>query len=115
DLQMFAYSSTRNNLVREPITHGATSLGAHSKHPERALMVYDLLRNDEEIYRLMNYGIEGVHYEIKDGKWYRPEGYDNVKDAFATNFWGGRVDKFQLPSGNDWDGVQAIYDEYNAV
>ncbi len=115
DLQMFAYATTRGNLVKEPITHGATSLGAHSKNPERALMVYDLLRNDEEIYRLMNYGIEGVQYEIRDGKWYRPGGYDQTRDSVATNFWGGRVDKFQIPSGKDWDGMKTIYEAYDKI
>ena len=37
---------------------------ANSKNPERALMVLDLLRHDEEIHNLLTYGIEGVHYEF---------------------------------------------------
>ena len=32
-------------------------------------MVYDLLRNDEACYRLINYGIEGVSYEIDENGW----------------------------------------------
>ena len=30
-------------------------------------MVYDLMRNDETLYRLLNFGREGVNYEIVDG------------------------------------------------
>jgi len=37
---------------------------ANSENPERALMVMDLLRHDEEIHNLFTYGIEGVHYEF---------------------------------------------------
>ncbi|WP_207952120.1 ABC transporter substrate-binding protein [Paenibacillus turpanensis] len=116
ELQMFPFSRTRQNLLELTITHGGTSVGAHSKNPERALMAYDLLRNDEEIYRLLNYGIEGVHYEIKDGKRVRPEGYDQTRDNYYSNFWGGRVDKFEIPSATTWDQIEetyyAEYDKY---
>lgn len=115
EIDMFAWSDTRDNLISMSITHGATAVGAHSKNPERALMVYDLLRNDEEIYKLFNYGIEGVQYEIKDGKRVRPEGYDETKDSFASNFWGGRVDKFEIPSSDRWEGMPEIYEEYDKI
>ncbi|MFC5465017.1 extracellular solute-binding protein [Lederbergia graminis] len=115
EIDMFAWADTRGNLVSMTITHGATAVGAHSKHPERALMVYDLLRNDKEIYQLFNYGIEGVQYEIVDGKRVRPEGYDDTEHSFGTNFWGGRVDKFEIPSVDTWDGMEEIYAEYDKI
>jgi len=114
ELQMFPFSRTRQNLLELSITHGGTSVGAHSKNPERALMAYELIRNDEEIYRLLNYGIEGVQYEIKDGKRVRPEGYDEARDGFSSNFWGGRVDKFEIPSVTTWDLIEeTLYAEYD--
>jgi putative aldouronate transport system substrate-binding protein len=115
DLQFFPFSATRNNLVSMPITHGGTSIGAHSKHPERALMVYDLLRQDPEIYHLFNYGIEGVQYVVKDGKRYRPDGYDVQKDDFYSDFWGGRIDKNEIPDGTLWDGAKDLYASYDKV
>lgn len=40
-----------------------------SKHPQRALMALDLLRNDEELHDLFSFGIEGEHYiDLGDGK-----------------------------------------------
>ena len=39
------------------------SIFSKSKHPERALMALDYLRNDEEINSLFCYGIEGKHWE----------------------------------------------------
>ncbi|MGM7723361.1 extracellular solute-binding protein [Metabacillus sp. Hm71] len=115
EIDMFAWSDTRDNLTAMSVTHGATAVGAHSKNPERALMVYDLIRNDEEIYKLFNYGIEGVQYEIVDGKRVRPEGYDETKHSFSSNFWGGRVDKFEIPSADKWEGITEIYAEYDKI
>ncbi|MDQ6418522.1 ABC transporter substrate-binding protein [Paenibacillus sp. LHD-117] len=117
ELQMFPFARTRGtNLLELSITHGGTSVGAHSKNPERALMAYDLIRNDEQIYQLINYGLEGVQYEIKDGKRFQPEGYDEAKHGFYADFWGGRVDKFEIPSSTVWDQVEeTYYAEYDAI
>ncbi|WP_274653078.1 ABC transporter substrate-binding protein [Paenibacillus humicola] len=115
DLQMFAFSDQRGNLVSMPITHGGTSIGAHSKHPERALMAYELIRQNEEVYRLINYGIEGVQYVLKDGKRAQPPGYDDTRDSFYSDFWGGRVDKFEIPAVTDWDGINDIYKKYDKI
>jgi putative aldouronate transport system substrate-binding protein len=115
ELQFFPFGITRGNLISMPITHGGTSVGAHSKHPERALMAYELIRQNKEVYQLINYGIEGVQYEIKDGKRVLPEGYDQARDQFYTDFWGGRVDKFEIPDANTWSGVYDIYKEYDKI
>ena len=51
------------------------AVSANSANPEKALEVYDLIRNDKEIYRLFNFGIEGVDYVITDdGKLGLPRG-----------------------------------------
>lgn len=114
DLQMFPFSRTRGNLLSLSITHGGTSVGAHSKNPERALMAYDLIRNDKEVYDLINYGIEGVQYEIKDGKRVLPQGYDDTKDSFYADWWGGRNDKLEIPSDQVWDQIGTLYQEYDS-
>jgi putative aldouronate transport system substrate-binding protein len=97
------------------ITHGATSLGAHSKNPERALMVYDLIRNDAELYKLFNYGMEGVQYVIKDGKRALPDGYNQDRDGFYTDFWGGRNDKLEIPSTTIYPKYKELYAEYDKI
>jgi len=40
------------------------AINANSKNPERALMMLDLFRNNEEYFNLTTYGIEGTHYEL---------------------------------------------------
>ncbi|MBS4955862.1 ABC transporter substrate-binding protein [Clostridium sp.] len=115
DAQMFPFSEPSKNLVKTSITHGAVAVAANSQNPERALMVYDLLRNDEEIYKLMNYGIEGTDYIItEDGKLGYPEGYDASTDALGSNFWIGRRDEFELDSITTYEGKQDMIDNYNS-
>lgn len=116
DLQMFPVHLQRgNNLIEMSITHGAQSVAASSKNPERALMVYDLMRNDETLYRLLNYGREGVNYAIVDGKRTRPEGFDETEHSFYSNFWGGRMDKYEIPSDRTYDKIGDLYAEYDKV
>lgn len=38
-----------------------------SKNPERAVMFLNLLNTDPYLMNLLNYGVEGVHYELEDG------------------------------------------------
>lgn len=113
ELTMFPFSATSKNLLEMPITHGGTAVGAHSLHPDRALMAYDLIRNDEQLYRLINYGIEGVNYVLKNDKLSTPPGYDEQRDKFYSNFWGGRVNKFELPNEKNWDRISELYTQYD--
>ena len=66
DTQFFWFGKEMDNLVKLNITHGAMAVAAKSENPERALMVYDLMRNDPEIYRLLTLGIEGQQYVINE-------------------------------------------------
>lgn len=116
-IDFFYFGKETQNLVKMTITHGATAVSAASKNPERALMVYDLLRNDEEIYRLFNYGIEGVQYVINDdGRMERPEGYVNETDAIQTNYWWGRNDDLGLKDAQrnyeDYEKLVAEYESF---
>jgi maltose-binding protein MalE len=114
EVQMFSFSEPSKNLVKTSITHGCVAIGANSKHPERALMVYDLLRNDEECYRLINYGIEGSDYIItSDGKLDRPEGWDKSVDSLDSNFWCGRNDDLELENAQNFAGTADIYANYD--
>lgn len=115
DLQFFPWCEESKNLTKMSITHGATAIGARCKNPERALMVYDLIRNDETMYKLFNWGIEGVQYIINDkGQRDLPAGYVTEQHSFSSNFWGGRMDKFELkyPSATIVSNWKEIYDNF---
>ena len=108
DVKFFWFGKENGNLMKVSNLHGAMAVSAYSKNPERALMVYDMLRNDRECYNLIRYGIEGVQYEINNSNMVeKPSGYNENKDGFVTNFWWGRRDEFEYP-----DSSYALDDYY---
>lgn len=115
----FYFGQETGNVTSLSITHGAMAISAGSKNPERALMVYDLLRNDPECYKLFNYGIEGVSYIItEDGRRDTTEGYNNDTDNIngTTNFWWGRNDDLEIRAADrDWDTIDKLYAEYDKI
>ena len=111
DSGFFWFGEESQNVVYQPITHGAMAISAASKHPERALMVYDLLRNDKECYDLINYGVEGVQYK-KNSSGYR-EPVAGAK-GITTNYWWGRNDALEVrDSKTAWDVFDSINATYN--
>lgn len=115
----FYFGQETGNVTALSITHGAMAISAGSANPERALMVYDLLRNDPECYKLFCYGIEGVSYEITDdGLRTTPEGYNQDTDNIngTTNYWWGRNDDLEIrDASRDWDKIDKLYDEYDKI
>lgn len=97
-------------------TQGALmSISSSSKNPERAMMFLNLLNTDPELMTLLNYGVEGVHYDLEDGlvKFtdkrtdYQPwtNGVGNVTILPAT-----------VDQGADfWDGFKAYYGEAKEI
>ena len=114
---IFYFGEESKNVVALSITHGAMAVSAASKNPERALMVYDLLRNDPECYKLLNYGIEGKQYEV-DANGFKVEaaGYNAETDQITTNWWWGRNDDLEIKDGTrNWDAINAQYAAYDAI
>lgn len=96
DPKFFYWGKENGNFFKDIYTHGAMAVSANSRNPEKALEVYDLIRNDKEIYMLFVYGIEGEDYIIRDdGVLDRPEGWDMSTMDLGTNYWWGRTDEFE--------------------
>lgn len=114
DTKFFWFGKEKANLLKTSILHGAMAIYKNSKNPERALMVYDMIRNDEECYRLIRYGIEGKQYVInKNGMLERPSGYNPERDGIVINYWWGRRDDYEIPDSNfSWDDYYALIDDY---
>lgn len=116
DAKMYPWGQENKNIAKPLKTHGAAAISANSKHPERALMVYDLLRNDETCYRYINYGIEGTDYIItSDNKLAYPEGWDQSTDKLDSNFWCGRNDDLELENSFNWSGTKEMIENLNEI
>ncbi|MDR0731198.1 MAG: ABC transporter substrate-binding protein [Treponema sp.] len=115
ELQMYWWGMENNNINKDLLTHGACAINGASRNVEKALQLYDLMRNDKQIYLLYNYGIEGKDYIVRsDGRFSRPEGFNSTNDALDTNFWAGRVDKFEPVWDTWWTGRTAFVEYLNS-
>ena len=114
DPKFFWWGKENGNYFRDIFTHGAMAVSANSKNPEKALQVYDLIRNDEANYKLLNFGIEGTDYVMEGDKLGYPEGYDSSTDALGSNFWAGRMDEFEPAKITDAPNKDEIYAELDA-
>lgn len=56
-----------------------TAVARTSEDPERAIMFYNLMYSDQELFNLMSYGIEGKHYT--------KEGDDLIKKIDNAGYW----------------------------
>lgn len=71
--------------ITKPHFTGATStalgIGAGSKNPEKALELIQLVNTNKELYNIICYGLEGVHYDLnEEGKIVKKE-----KSGYAPN------------------------------
>lgn len=89
------------------------AVGRNSKNAERALMFLELVYQNQDLYDLINYGIEGKTYVLnEDGSYSTPEGA-NPNDLQLPQLWMGlRTAKFDRTSASEWDVVTAKKAEY---
>ena len=115
DPKFYYWGEENGNFFKDIFTHGAMAVSTYSRNPEKALEVYDLIRNDKENYMLFNYGIEGEDYIIReDGVLDRPEGFDSSTMSLDTNYWWGRMDEFEPARTTDAPNKAELIDELNA-
>lgn len=88
-------------------------IGRNCKYPERAMEVLDYMYGSAEIMNLVNWGIEGKHYVVKDkekGIITYPEGVTSENKTYGLNIG------YELPNqfiAYNWEGTQPdIWDQY---
>ena len=85
------------------------AISTASKNPERAMMFLNLLNTDSTLMTMLNYGVEGVTYELQDGLVNFTEG----RDAYQP--WTNGVGNVTIltptvAQGADfWDDFKAYY------
>ena len=94
-----AYGETTGVIFPGHAQQNGTSIVRGCKNPERAMMVLQLLMCDEEINKIVQYGIEGTHYEIDDDGLYVNLSTDFNYEGFNT--WNLRNGGIKLSSEND--------------
>lgn len=101
ETDFYTFAEALGKIKRKMGVENATVISANSDNPERALMVIEKFMTDESYYRLIQYGIEGVQYEIKDGLSVRPEGFDDAVSGGGFSVWSLRSDRFNIPYASE--------------
>lgn len=78
----------------EPIHHGI-AIKNGSQYAAKSLMLVELIRTNKEIFRLLNYGIEGIHYYVTEDGYYEPLA-DSIKYPIYNHSVWCMTDQFRL-------------------
>ncbi len=95
---------------------GGTSLMAKCADPDKAMQILNLLQTDKELYNLLVFGIEGVHYEkVGEDRIKTPYSLQgSVNDAYGLFKWivGNTQLAYNCPSEPD-EYKKWVFDESN--
>jgi putative aldouronate transport system substrate-binding protein len=90
------------NVVKDvsymSFTQDALAISNTSRNPERALMLWELITNDEDVFRAFFYGIEGKSYRIVNQNGAQYVEALNTNDYTFSNCWAARTNDFALPT-----------------
>ena len=97
-------------------SHNGFAVPISSKNTEKALQFYQKLVLDKTYNRLTEYGIEGKHYTIEDGKYYKMLGTseENGFHREGLNGWAWRNPEYQL-FDKSFDVVLDLFREMDAI
>lgn len=83
---------------------GGNAISINSKHPDEAVQLLNLVNTNQELYRLIVYGIEGEHYKKISDKKAETFGYSgNATSSADYGLWGWVV-------GNTFMGYEQAQD-----
>jgi putative aldouronate transport system substrate-binding protein len=105
------YSNMVKDVAHLPYTQDCMVISNTSKNPERAMALWDLITNDQEVYDAFYYGIEGTSYELND------EGQFKVLDTdnYGTSaMWSARSDALNRQAIGTPDDYKTNIDEFES-
>ncbi len=102
------YRPEQGFVSRNGITATMTGVGAYSKHPKEALQLIELVNNDEYLFNLLTYGIEGHNYTRNEDGTVTP----STENIYSCQNWAiGNVFNSYVREGESldvWDRTREI-------
>jgi putative aldouronate transport system substrate-binding protein len=96
------YDIRYSNFVKDPsylaFTQDALAIPTTARNTERALALYELITNDEQVFRPFFYGIEGKSYELVNQNGQQQVQPINTEAYAWSNLWAARTPEFFLPA-----------------
>lgn len=92
-------------VLREAIFDGMLAVTSYSSDSERAMEIIEAINTDSAVKNLLQYGIEGVNYELNDdGTVHRLNNYYMMDNALTGNVYMGHLEEGM--SDTEWLYVQ---------
>ncbi len=110
--EYIAYGEVTNTIYPGHATQNGTAIVRGCKNPERAIKVLELLLTDPEINKIVQAGIEGVHYEIDADGYYNNLTTDFPYEGFNT--WALRNGDYKLAQKSDVV-LNEMFDKYEEL
>ena len=85
------------------------AIPASSKNPERALMMFEAFFQDEEYWKLLSYGVEGIHYDITEEGALNPLNTDLWSPGSYCD-WGLQRVEWKLPVIGQPETTNEVWD-----
>lgn len=109
------YNLLHNSVAAASPLQNATVIPHNSSNPERALIALNFLMTDETANDLVQYGIQGKHWNLLEGKY-----YEEIKDSGFSyenmNTWNLRTQLFKKEmKPSDDTAYQDLIDTYKAA
>lgn len=82
------------------------SVSAKCQNPEMAVKILEKLHTDQDFYNLISYGVEGIHYQKKDGE----ISHEEIASKDAFSYWVGSPDHtLELPKYIEYKQWAQVY------
>jgi putative aldouronate transport system substrate-binding protein len=115
ETDFWCFAEGNHKIVRTMGVENSTLISVNSKNVERALMAIEKFMTEKDYYELIQYGIRGRQYEVRNGLLVQPAGFDSNVDGGGFAAWALRNDKFNIPQASEdprryllnaaWDAV----------
>lgn len=107
----FRYANFNSDVAHIAFTTDSMVISNTSKNPERAMALWELITNDQEVFNAFYYGVEGVSYALNDKNEF--EILDT--DLYSSSaMWAARTPEFnlsQVGSADDYDSLRQGFEE----
>lgn len=115
----FPFTEISGYAIPDLSINNGMAIPKSAVNPERSLMLLDKLRNDEEYYELMTWGIKGYHYDLVPNSKYvivPAKGQDTkINSGYSIVDWGWRYEPNTKSIESSWKGFDELMIKFKAI
>ena len=109
----YLYISTNEQHYKtSPVGSSVISISSKTRYPEIAIRLLEKIHTDQRYYDLIQYGVEDIHYHIRDGK-ISYEGIDSTSRFRMTVAGDGLLNRVEEPASEQWGDIVVQFEAWS--